>query len=281
MCIEQQQRAQEEFDKTSAPKNDSLMEAMEKVVVGACGPCQAKLFELLRRFSKGDDGMKGGRMMAMYGADGEVVRGGEMREAVFEKGTEINRRRRVDMPAVKELLGWLGDFPEEGRRVTSIADEVCTWPAFERALRGMKMGKGLGIDGFDVYLVRMLPLHLQHKYHEILQSIMREEDYPADWNRWIAMLAMKPGEDPKDMGRRRDLWLQAQSEKLVMRMILPKYDEAAWSTVPGSQAGFTRERNAPEQTLVARLAVEDSMMERKMHARAFVDLGTLFFIGLP
>ena len=59
-------------------------------------------------------------------------------------------------------------------------------------------------------------------------------------------------------------------------MLMPKYDEAAWHSVPGSQAGFTRQRNAPEQTLVARLAVEDSMMERKMHARAFVDLGTMF-----
>jgi hypothetical protein len=43
---------------------------------------------------------------------------------------------------------------------------------------------------------------------------------PKEWNEWIAILAMKPGEDPKTLERRRDLWLQCHSMKCVMRMIL-------------------------------------------------------------
>ena len=282
VCAEQQEKAQAAFDKTDAPRGDNMLREMEEVLAGDNGPCMTKIFEILRRHVGGDRGRggMGGRLMAMIGADGEtVVRGAELRDAVREKGVEINRRRQVDMPAVRELLGWLKGFANEGEKPSTpinVAEDLCAWEAFERALRKMKWGKGMGGDGFDVYLVRLMPESLRREYHEILQRVVREEDYPADWNRWIAMLAMKPGEDPKDMGRRRDLWLQPQASKLVMRMLAPAYDRACWENVPGSQAGFTRERNAPEQTLVARLTVERSMMERTMHANAFCDLGTFF-----
>lgn len=50
---------------------------------------------------------------------------------------------------------------------------------------------------------------------------------PREWNEWIAILAMKPGEDPKTLERRRDLWLQCHSMKCVMRMILPAYERGS------------------------------------------------------
>ena len=78
------------------------------------------------------------------------------------------------------------------------------------------------------------------------------------------------------MGRRRDLWLQCHSEKCVMRMIKGHYDSVAWEAVPSSQAGFTAGRNAPEQTLAARLMTEASMMQRTTCAKGWVDAGTFF-----
>ena len=71
---------------------------------------------------------------------------------------------------------------------------------------------------------------------------------------------MKPGEDPKELERRRDLWVQPQSLKGLMRMLLPEYDRACARVVPGSQCGFTAGKNAPAQTLTARLHAEECMI---------------------
>ena len=70
------------------------------------------------------------------------------------------------------------------------------------------------------------------------------------------MLAMKPGEDPRELGRRRDLWLMPHGQKLVMRLLQTEYDRAADESVPGGQAGFTSRRGAPEQMLMMRVHKE-------------------------
>ena len=98
--------------------------------------------------------------------------------------------------------------------------------ARRRSGKGSKKGKGMGTDGFDGYLVRLLPQDMQRRYWTILREIVGRQAYPKEWNEWIAILAMKPGEDPKTLERRRDLWLQCHSMKCVMRMILPAYERA-------------------------------------------------------
>ena len=72
------------------------------------------------------------------------------------------------------------------------------------------------------------------------------------------MLAMKPGEDPAVLGRRRDLWITCGGQKIVMLMLQGEYKHAASETVPASQAGYGRDRNASEQSLVVRLAQEQA-----------------------
>ena len=46
--------------------------------------------------------------------------------------------------------------------------------------------------------------------------------------------------------------------------------------MPASQAGFTTHRNAPEQSLVARLAVEQAMLERTCVLRGYIDYSCYF-----
>eukprot|EP00965_Chrysotila_dentata_P183696 6065230-Pleurochrysis_carterae.AAC.1 len=79
------------------------------------------------------------------------------------------------------------------------------------ALRKFQQHKGLGSDGFDGFLIRNAPQLLQVAYHETIRDILIQEDYPTEWNEWIAVLMMKPGEDPFELGRRRDIWLQCHS----------------------------------------------------------------------
>lgn len=90
------------------------------------------------------------------------------------------------------------------------------------------------------------------------------------------MLAMKPGEDARDLTRRRDLWITCHGQKLLMRMLNTEYERAADASVPGSAAGFTRGRDGPEGTLLLRLAQEQSMLEGAPLFIGFLDFGTFF-----
>jgi len=46
---------------------------------------------------------------------------------------------------------------------------------------------------------------VQREYWRDLQQCIRTQSFPAPWKERVAMLAMKPGEDPADIDRRRDL----------------------------------------------------------------------------
>ena len=60
----------------------------------------------------------------------------------------------------------------------------------------------------------------------------------------IAMLLVKPGEDPRNLERRRDIWLQCHSLKCVTRMILPAYEDAMDRNVGAMQAGWTHRQES-------------------------------------
>eukprot|EP00965_Chrysotila_dentata_P103947 3432277-Pleurochrysis_carterae.AAC.1 len=128
-------------------------------------------------------------------------------------------------------------------------DRICTKEKGRSALRKFQQHKGLGSDGFDGFLIRNAPRYLQDTYHEVIRDILVQEDYPTEWNEWIAVLMMKPGEDPFELGRRRDIWLQCHSIKYVCRMLETEYNEVADKQVPNTQAGWTEDRMATEHSL--------------------------------
>ena len=121
--------------------------------------------------------------------------------------------------------------------------------------------KAVGWDGFDMGLLKEAPLWVQQAYHNELCKMIRAKDFPVCYHRWIAMLAMKPGEDPRELGRRRDLWVTCHAQKLIMRLLQPEYDDAVTGTaggqqgVPGSQGGYQRARGGCTEHLAICLSV--------------------------
>ena len=89
--------------------------------------------------------------------------------------------------------------------------EALTWAACEKAISRFKKGKAVGSDLLDGYLLRIATEDIQKDYWRLLVEIVETKAYPREWNDWIAMLAMKPGEDPKELEQRRNLWVQPQS----------------------------------------------------------------------
>ena len=221
-----------------------------------------------------DYAMEGGNVWKPKHGRIECARDEVMKE-VQKQASEINATRETDVRTLRRMLRWLR--PARHQDTVDVAKELCTWEACDAAIRrGFKRGKGVGIDGFDGYLVRILPEKARRRYWRILKGMVERNTYPQEWNEWIAMLAMKPGEDPTDLGRRRDLWLQCHSMKCLFRMILPAYEEAAETCGGVWQAGWTAGRCAPEQTLVARIVGEQKMRARKMCCRGYCDLGSYF-----
>ena len=113
-------------------------------------------------------------------------------------------------------------------------------------------------------------------YYETLLDALTAHDFPPEWKLWECVLLMKPGEDPRELGRRRDIWLMPHSLKVAARMLMFEYEEVACRYVPSSQSGFSKGHNASAQTLVMRLHRERCREQRQGYYVAYADMGSYF-----
>jgi len=198
------------------------------------------------------------------------------------QGAQINGRKNVSMDALEDMLQWLrpdisgGGGREEGGGAGDWVEEGCTWARFKAAVGKAEAKTGVGEDGWSAYLLRRATEATQRAYYEDMKVVIRERTFPEEWLERIAMLQMKQGEHPANLGRRRDLWIEAHGCKLMMRMLGGEYERACGEAVPGSQGGFTAGIAAPGRTLVLRAQKEQCEAERTGCYRLYVDLGVFF-----
>eukprot|EP00965_Chrysotila_dentata_P213544 6187681-Pleurochrysis_carterae.AAC.2 len=274
---EQLRRLRKDMRKTT--NTDALIQSLMSLGKGA-GNVVIRVFDIIKK--AGGNGDRAQRSIAgVYQDDDKgksIIRGPEIREEVHKIATKINRADVVDVTTVREILHWLGKG--EGGAIkknrTDEIDRVCTKEKGKLALKRFQQHKGLGSDGFDGYLIRNAPQQLQNSYHEVVRDILIQEDYPTEWNEWIAVLMMKPGEDPFKLGRRRDIWLQCHSMKYVCRMLEAEYNEVADRHVPNTQARWTEDRMATEHSLTVRIVEERCELHRRPCIKGYVDMGSFF-----
>ena len=181
------------------------------------------------------------------------------------------------MKAAEALMEWLDKGPSEresrrGKRSTAKKiktekggdwiEQVCTYLRYKWAIGRMDISTAVGEDGFSAYLLRMAPEDLQREYYECLKVIIRERTFPPEWLERVAVMAMKPGEHPAELGRRRDLWIEAHGSKITMLLLGDEYERAARNTVPSSQGGFMKQKAAPGRTLILRFQQEQCASEQ-------------------
>ena len=243
-----------------------------------------------------DRGAGGGdsklRTMRVGGGGGgeEVVEPEKVREEASKYGRkQLGHPGKAWMDAVKEAMLWVGGgLQEEGtgheemseqerqRVVTDAVHTYITWEAFERAVGKSMPGKAVGTDGFSTYALKKAPHSVRKACWEEVTEAVERGRVPRAWKDWVAMLAMKPGEEADDLSRRRDLWVVANMQKVVQTCLKAEYERAGDETVPGSASGFTALRNGPEQTVVARLAREHAANTRGTVCTAWIDYSQLF-----
>jgi hypothetical protein len=173
----------------------------------------------------------------------EPLRGARaVREECRASGARINDATPAAVNLVREIMKWVdGAEPRTqlrpkpnpqraaGLQPVDWVEEICTWDRFREGLRRTEVIKGVGVDGFNAYLLRKAPEAVQREYWRDLQQCIRTQSFPTPWKERVAMLAIKPGEDPADIDRRRDLWLECHGSKLTMWMLGDNVDAHARS----------------------------------------------------
>ena len=246
------------------------------------GGTYVQLFEILNG-ARGRAAGGGAKLTALYLGDdkarGEEAHGARhVRAEARDIGETINQARPAAKHVVRAIMQWAGGRARRTAHAQTRdwVTETCTWERFKEGLARTEPRKGVGCDGFNAYLLRKAPEEVQRRYYKELCDAIREKDFPKEWKEKVAMLFMKPGEDPCELGRRRDIWLECHGLKLTMFMLGNEYEKVADETIPRSQAGNVNGRGCPEQTLVMRCQKEQCAAERQMCCRAYLDLGVFF-----
>ena len=221
------------------------------------------------------------RLSALY-KDGDKEKGVVVTgaRAVLDEtraqAARINGPKQTFPEVAKQLMEQIRPFPEQQQRREGWACEVCTWERYERAVGRAGADVGVGADGYAGYLTRKASGEVRRNYYDALVDVLAEGDFPPEWKLWECVLMMKPGEDPREFGRRRDIWLMPHSLKVASRMLMFEYEEVACRYVPASQSGFSKDHNACAQTLVMRLHRERCREQRQGYYVAYADMGSYF-----
>ena len=289
--------AKEAFAKARAAKGGGILEALQEAVSeGGEGGVTAALFGIVNKALRRQAKNKGAGstlkaravrsrpqvlLSAVFANDDReagvvVATARKVLEEVRRLSERTNRAGRSFPDIARQMMRRLRPFPETPARDEGWVETHIGYEAFEEALRKTGANIGVGVDGFPAYILRKMPIQVRKDYHKDLAGIVASGDYPADWKQWVALLAMKPGEDARELGRRRDLWLAPHALKLVTRCLTKEFDRAVHHTAPASNTGFTAGAGATAQTLTLKLHRSRCRREKQDYAVGFCDMGCYF-----
>ena len=287
-----------------APANKFVEKIRAAVHKATGGGILVRVHEFLRHYTEmGVGGGGGAKLRSMRVGGGgtgvEVVKPVEVRDEAKRYGErQLGDAGYAWIGAVREAMRWAGggqwDLWDEyacgmrdngssnehdtnkAEQVQEAVDMYLTWEAFDKALSKAEAKKAVGTDGFSAYALRRAPYVVRRACWEEVREAVSQMKVPKAWKEWVAMLHMKPGEEADNLSRRRDIWLVANMQKVVQTCLKAEYERAGDAMVPGSASGFTALRNAPEQTVVARLAREHAANTRGEVYTAWIDYSQFF-----
>ena len=236
-------------------------------------------FKILKRVKSKNSG-GGGKLERVWEGDQVGSRLIEDPEEVQKEVQKIVDKVNAPGKAHLEALDWWmhkmwGPAKEREGEATDELTEKRRWVKFRRI---MKTGgwNAVGVDGWSKVLGGKASDYVLGLHYDWIRECMREATFSESYSEWIALLLMKPGEDPSKVGRRRDIWLMSHGLKVVTLMVKEEYDRVAEVEGDCSQSGFTKRRGAPESNLVLRLQEEQARQLDSMWFRLYIDQGTFF-----
>ena len=86
------------------------------------------------------------------------------------------------------------------------------------------------------------------------------------------MLSLKQGGHAHVMNTYRDIWIVPHGQKLLMRMLNVEYERVSGMTVPGSQAGWEKNRETLEQVFTVRGIQEIAATHSQVLSTCFMSI---------
>ena len=212
----------------------------------------------------------------------KTVSGPECKKVIHEILKEVKGPRHAFMKGVHAMCDdiW-GEMPPETdeeveTRLVAWVEKEFTWERFIAALGYATANKGVGVCGWNEYLLKKADTATKEKYLDALKNAASIREWPTQWKEWTATFAMKPKEDPRELLRRRDLWSLCSGLKVVGRILGAMYDEKAEEVIPMPQGGFTKCSGTARTHLPLPLQRKQCQIDGRPCLRGYVDMGGYF-----
>ena len=189
----------------------------------------------------------------------------------FEKNGRQTAEIREEETDQRELLCEVLD----NEQVESL-EEPLSYEEVERAVKGMKKGKGVGIDKISSEMLLGGGKVLWRRLTAILNACWEEEYIPADWMEGI-VIPLHKGGDSKDIGNYREITLGSHVGKVfcaVLNARLAKVMES--SILREAQGGFRKNRRTTDQIFVVNGIGQARRSQGKKTWMAFLDFKKAF-----
>ena len=199
-------------------------------------------------------------------------------EAAREQGQYIHKEGIAYVDEVEKMIDWLElDIADPG--TGKGLERAMTWSNFQQALNMCTHKKGVGVDGYNPYLLRRASEATQRMYWLALTDMVTNLEFPLEYKEWVALLLSKgASEDQRDITRRRDIWLSPGGQKILMKMLNIEYTRAADIVVPECQAAYSIERSTSEQLLCLRLVQQQAAAKRSVLCVGMQDYSQFFMM---
>jgi len=262
----------------------SCMRELEKACEQS-NSCTAIFGVLKARKMKSSMGVKMDAMYPDNDKEEEPIRDAMgVREESAKLGGKSQQKGVVFLEALERWMQWAKPREPSPDPHPTYERSMMTFDKFYKVLKGMRGSQGVGTDGFSLSILQQCPVSVIRVWWEaVVEMCFGREDgvveVSAQWKKWVAVLLMKPGEDPMNFGRRRDIWLICHTVHL-MDALLAREVLRVTSVMGGvSQAGFTECRGAPEVILCNRLCKEMACRDQIDFYRGYLDF-SLFFMSI-
>ena len=173
-CRTEREAVQHEFDTCASAQKwkCEIVEKVRKLITSDRRKLTKGLAAMVRVARGGGAERAGGKLVETYiGGKKEngIATGAEdVRGEARAQGAEINKKKSAYTAVVRYLKEWVwrGEAGRggKGRERGDGLLEACSWANFLEALSKCQMGKAVGVDGFNVYLIRKAPLEVQRAY---------------------------------------------------------------------------------------------------------------------
>ena len=189
---------------------------------------------------------------------------------------------------------------EEGREfargLRSTMERLITETATQAGMQRFREVQGVGVGGFSGVWIARASEASQERYMQALRGAAADVRAAADeleqadtaeksraaraavrraapegWTNWLVILLNKPGKPLDVVSKRRDIYLQPHSLKLLMNGFKPHYDRAQRMAQPESNTGFRPGGSATQSAMALGLMREEAACERKAWYRGYCD----------